>query len=158
MPAYSKKKKYVDVLFGIEPYHLWKDGSDFAKGDWKDDIPLQLNLEQQHFVFCKFAEQYPNIRYMARHVRYTNSGTENSLKAYLWHDGQTIESKLFTFHILDRVGGGDAFVCGFIFGMMQGYEPQDMINFAVASSAIKHTIHGDGNITDDVRIYLEPNE
>jgi 2-dehydro-3-deoxygluconokinase len=34
--------------------------------------------------------------------------------------------------------------------MMQGYNPMDMVNFAVASSAIKHTIHGDGNITDDV--------
>lgn len=34
--------------------------------------------------------------------------------------------------------------------MMKGYEPLDMVNFAVASSAIKHTIHGDGNITDDV--------
>jgi len=48
------------------------------------------------------------------------------------------------------VGGGDAFASGLIYAMMHGYRPMDMVNFAVASSVIKHTIHGDGNITDDV--------
>ena len=50
---------------------------------------------------------------------------------------------------MDRVGGGDAFASGLIYAMMKGYKPMDMVNFAVASSVIKHTIHGDGNITDD---------
>ena len=68
----------------------------------------------------------------------------------MWYQGRTYESRLFTFQILDRVGGGDAFASGLIYAMMKGYEPLDMVNFAVASSAIKHTIHGDGNITDDV--------
>ena len=62
----------------------------------------------------------------------------------------TDESKLFPFTILDRVGGGDAFASGLIYAMMHGYKPMDMVNFAVASSVIKHTIRGDGNITDDV--------
>lgn len=88
---------------------------------------------------------------MARHVRYAHSGSENSLKAYLWYNGRTYESKMFTFTILDRVGGGDAFASGLIYAMMNNYEPMDIVNFAVASSAIKHTIRGDANITDDVR-------
>ena len=142
--------QYVDVLFGIEPYHLWKDENDYSKGDWKDEIPYQPNYEQQDKVFRKFVERYPNIKCIARHVRYAHSGSENSLKAFLWYEGQTFESKLFTFNILDRVGGGDAFASGLIYAMMQDYNPMDMVNFAVASSAIKHTIHGDGNITDDV--------
>ena len=82
-------------------------------------------------------------------MRYANSGSENSLKAFMWYDGHTFESRLFTFTILDRVGGGDAFASGLIYAMMHGYKPMDTLNFAVASSAIKHTIHGDGNITDD---------
>ena len=53
-------------------------------------------------------------------------------------------------NILDRVGGGDAFASGLIYAMLHDYKAMDMINFAVASSAIKHTIHGDANITDDV--------
>ena len=141
---------YVDVLLGIEPYHLWKDESDHAKGDWKDDIPFQPSYEQQDEVFQRFVERYPNLRCIARHVRYAHSGSENSLMAYMWYQGHTFESRMFTFNILDRVGGGDAFASGLIYAMMHGYKPMDMVNFAVASSVIKHTIHGDGNITDDV--------
>lgn len=143
--------EYVDVLFGIEPYHLWKDEKDHTKGDWKDDIPFQPNLEQQDMIFRKFIKCYPNIKCIARHVRYAHSGSENSLKAYMWYNGHTIESNLLTFHILDRVGGGDAFISGFIYAMLHNYSERDMVNFAVASSAMKHTMHGDGNITDDVQ-------
>lgn len=140
---------YVDVLFGIEPYHLWKDESDHAKGDWKDGVPLQPSYEQQDEVFQRFIEKYPNIKCLARHVRYAHSGSENSLKAFMWYQGHTFESKMFTFNILDRVGGGDAFASGLIYAMMNNYRPMDMVNFAVASSVLKHTIHGDANIEDN---------
>ena len=144
----TKCLPYVDVLLGIEPYHLWKDEEDHAKGDWKDGIPLQPGYEQQDDVFRHFIDRYPNLKCIARHVRYAHSGSENSLLAYMWYEGHTFESKKFTFTILDRVGGGDAFASGLIYAMMHNYKPMDMINFAVASSVIKHTIRGDGNITD----------
>lgn len=141
---------YVDVLLGIEPYHLWRDENDHSKGDYKDGVPLQPSYEQQDEIFQAFVRRYPNIRCIARHVRYAHSGSENSLKAFLWYEDHTFESKLFTFNILDRVGGGDAFASGLIYAMMHDYKPMDMVNFAVASSVIKHTIRGDANITDDV--------
>ncbi|MDO4337120.1 MAG: sugar kinase [Eubacteriales bacterium] len=141
---------YVDVLLGIEPYHLWRDEEDHTKGDVKDGIPLQPTYEQQDEVFNAFVKRYPNLKCIARHVRYAHSGSENSLKAFMWYDGHTFESNLFTFNILDRVGGGDAFASGLIYAMMNHYKAMDIVNFAVASSAIKHTIRGDGNITDDV--------
>ncbi len=140
---------YVDVLLGIEPYHLWKDEDDHSKGDWKDGVPLQPSYEEQDEVFQHFIDRYPDIKCIARHVRYVHSGSQNSLKAYMWYQGHTFESKLFTFNILDRVGGGDAFASGLIYAMMRGYKPMDMVNFGVASSVLKHTIHGDANITDD---------
>ena len=146
---------YVDVLLGIEPYHLWKDENDHSKGDWKDGVPMQPSYEQQDEIFQKFIERYPNIKCIGRHVRYAHSGSQNSLKAFMWYNGHTYESRLFTFNILDRVGGGDAFASGLIYAMMRGYKPMDMINFAVASSVIKHTIHGDANITDDARTIKE---
>lgn len=142
---------YVDVLLGIEPYHLWKDENDHSKGDVKDGVPLQPSYEQQDEIFQAFVQRYPNIKCIARHVRYAHSGSENSLKAYLWYEDHTFESKLFTFNILDRVGGGDAFASGLIYAMMHDYKPMDMVNFAVASSVLKHTIRGDANITDDVK-------
>ena len=141
---------YIDVLFGIEPYHLWKDEADHSKGDKKDGLPMNPSYEAQDEVFGAFVARYPNLKCIARHVRTAHSGSENSLKAFMWYDGHTFESKLFTFNILDCVCGGVAFAWGLIYAYMNGYKPMDMINFAVASSVIKHTIHGDGNITDDV--------
>ena len=141
---------YIDVLIGIEPYHLYKDPTNPQLGDVKDGIPMHLSFEQEEMIFSAFVQQYPNLKCIARHVRYAHSGSENSLKAYLWYEGKTYESRMFTFNILDRVGGGDAFASGLIYAMMHDYEPMDMVNFAVASSAIKHTIRGDANITDDV--------
>ena len=145
----TKCLPYVDVLLGIEPYHLWKDEEDHSKGDHKDGVPLQPTYEQQDDIFQKFVARYPNLKCIARHVRYAHSGSENSLKAFMWYEGHTFESRLFRFNILDRVGGGDAFASGLIYAMMKDYRPMDMINFAVASSVMKHTIHGDANITDD---------
>ncbi len=141
---------YVDVLMGIEPYHIWKNEADHSEGDIKDGIPLQPSYEQQDEIFRMFIEHYPNLKCIARHVRYAHSGSENSLKAFMWYEGHTFESRLFTFNILDRVGGGDAFASGLIYAMMKQYKAMDIINFTVASSAIKHTIRGDANITDDV--------
>ena len=143
---------YVDILMGIEPYHLWKDENNYSAGDVKDDIPFQPDLEQQEIVFNAFVKRYPNLKCIARHVRYSPSCSENSLKAYLWYEGKTYESRKLTFNILDRVGGGDAFVSGIIYALMQKFTPEDTVNFGVASSAIKHTLHGDGNITDDVSL------
>ena len=48
-------------------------------------------------------------------------------------------------HIVDRVGGGDSFGGGLIYALLTGKEPQDAIEFAVAASALKHTIEGDYN-------------
>ena len=124
---------YVDVLLGIEPYHLWKDENDHSKGDWKDGVPMQPSYEQQDEIFQKFIERYPNIKCIGRHVRYAHSGSQNSLKAFMWYNGHTYESRLFTFNILDRVGGGDAFASGLIYAMMRGYKPMDMINFGCST-------------------------
>ena len=80
---------YIDVLLGIEPYHLWKDENDHSKGDWKDGVPLQPSYEQQDEIFQAFVERYPNLKCIARHVRYAHSGSENSLKAFMWYENHT---------------------------------------------------------------------
>lgn len=49
-------------------------------------------------------------------------------------------------HIVDRVGGGDSFAAGLIYGLATGMEDEEALNFAVAASALKHTIPGDLNL------------
>ncbi len=135
---------FVDVLIGIEPLNLpGPDGRDL-----KDGLSLQPSFKEQDKIFAALASRY-DFKAIARHVRYVHSGSENSLKAFLWYNGETYESKTFRFNILDRVGGGDAFASGLIYALMDNMEPNDIINFAVSSSVIKHTIHGDFNVTDD---------
>jgi 2-dehydro-3-deoxygluconokinase len=142
----SSYLKYVDVLIGIEPLNLvGPDGADLKEG-----LSMQPTLEEQERIFQAMNEQY-HFKAIARHVRYVHSGSENSLKAYFYYDGMTYESKTYRFAILDRVGGGDAFTSGLIYGMIKGMQPTDIVNFAVASSVIKHTLHGDINITDDIQ-------
>ena len=135
---------YVDVLIGIEPLNLiGPDGKDM-----KDGMSLQPSFKDQDKIFKELHERY-DFMAIARHVRYVHTGSENSLKGYLWYDGETYESKTFRFNILDRVGGGDAFASGLIYALMEKMEPKDIVDFAVATSVIKHTIHGDFNIIDD---------
>jgi 2-dehydro-3-deoxygluconokinase len=135
---------YVDILFGIEPINLpGPDGKDL-----KDGLSMTPTYDEQDAIFRELSDRY-HFKAIARHVRYVHSGSENSLKAYMWFDGKTYESKTFRFSILDRVGGGDAFASGIIYAIMRGMKPEDIVNFGVASSVIKHTMHGDFNITDD---------
>ncbi len=136
---------YIDVLIGIEPINLpGPDGKDL-----KDGLSMTPTFEEQDRIFRALHEKW-HFKAIGRTVRFVHSGSENSLKAYLWYNGKTYESKTFRFTILDRVGGGDAFASGLFYAMMAGMEPQDIVNFAVASSVLKHTMHGDFNITDDV--------
>ena len=139
----SRYLPYVDVLIGIEPLHLQDENGH----DLKDGMSMQPDYEEQDRIFQAMADRY-HFKAIAGHVRYTHSSSENSLKAYLYYNGQTYESKLFRFQILDRVGGGDAFSSGLIYALMNNYKPRDVVNFAVASSVMKHSIHGDTNITD----------
>ena len=135
---------YIDVLIGIEPINLiGPDGKDIKEG-----MSMTPTFDEQDRVFRALHKKW-NFKAIGRTVRFVHSGSENSLKAFLWYDGKTYESKTFRFNILDRVGGGDAFASGIIYAMMRQFKPEDIVNFGVASSVIKHTMHGDFNITDD---------
>ena len=139
----SKYLPYVDVLIGIEPIHVYNpDGTDV-----KDGLTMDPSFEDMDRVFKAIDEQY-HMKAIARTVRYVHSGSNNSLKAFYYTDGKTYESKTINFEIVDRVGGGDAFSSGLIYALMEdNMSPQDTVNFAVASSVMKHAIRGDTNIT-----------
>lgn len=137
----SSFMQYVDVLVGIEPIHL----KDENNREIKEGLSMNPDFDTMDYIFRKFNEKY-NFKAIARTVREVHSSSKNSLKAFLHINGQTYESRTLTFDIVDRVGGGDAFTSGLIYALMENFEPQKAVDFAVASSAIKHTIRGDANI------------
>ena len=64
----------------------------------------------------------------------------------LYEDGQSYFSKEYLMHIVDRVGGGDSFGGGLIYALLNGYDQQKAIDFAVAASCLKHSVEHDFNM------------
>ena len=86
-----------------------------------------------------------NIPTVAITLRGSISANDNNWAAMLYKDGEYYFSKNYLIHIVDRVGGGDSFGGGLIYALTEGYSNQDVIEFAVAASALKHTIEHDFN-------------
>ncbi|MDR2632193.1 MAG: sugar kinase [Treponema sp.] len=78
-------------------------------------------------------------------LRESLSANDNHWGAMLYHDKEYYFSKNYAVHIVDRVGGGDSFGAGLIYGCLQGFSPQETLDFAVAASCLKHSIEGDFN-------------
>jgi 2-dehydro-3-deoxygluconokinase len=80
-------------------------------------------------------------------LRGSLSASHNTWSGVLWHKGEFFTASIFDIEpIVDRVGGGDAFVGGLIYGLRTyGEDRQKALNFAVAASCLKHSIFGDFN-------------
>lgn len=102
--------------------------------------------------YQELVKKYPNIKYIFSTEREVHSVDENSLSGYIYKDGKLITSKKYRFKILDRVGAGDAFAAGALYGIYKNKLPEDIIEFAVATSVYKHTINGDANIATEENI------
>ncbi len=79
-------------------------------------------------------------------LRESFSASRNGWSALLYTGGQDYFSRRYEIEIVDRVGGGDSFAGGLIYALLKEQAPADAINFAVAASALKHTISGDYNL------------
>lgn len=79
-------------------------------------------------------------------LRESRSADNNGWSAMLLHQGQILTSKHYDLHIVDRVGGGDSFAGGLIYGLASGQSGQAALEFAVAASCLKHSISGDFNL------------
>ena len=78
-------------------------------------------------------------------LRESLSASDNGWSAVLW-DGKTLhQSQRYTVRLVDRIGGGDSFAAGLIYGIVTGRPPDAALRFAVAASALKQTIPGDFN-------------
>ncbi len=97
--------------------------------------------------------RFPTIRYITDTKRNSVSASHNQLSAKLF-DGQTVyKSMLYDMQpIIDRIGTGDAYVAGLIYGLLTFNDPQRAVEFGAAASALKHTIPGDVNLASIAEI------
>jgi len=115
----------------------------------KIDVKVEkgkLDLEQYRKLTEKVLASFPNLKMIAITLRSSHSADHNGWAACLNDRKQFVVSRQYEItDIVDRVGGGDAFASGLIYGLITGKAPEDALNFAVAASCLKHSISGDFN-------------
>jgi len=105
-----------------------------------------LSREQYEKLAMSVLNAYPNLEMISITLRESKSASHNGWSACLHDRKQFHLSRHYEItHIVDRVGGGDCFAGGLIFGLISGKSHQDALEFAVAASCLKHSIPGDFN-------------
>ena len=107
----------------------------------------ELDVSKYRVLAEKVMASYPNMKYLAVSLRESVSADWNGWSAVLADNkGNFFASKKYEIRdIVDRIGGGDSFGSGLIWGLNNLKTPQEALEFAVAASALKHTIYGDFN-------------
>jgi 2-dehydro-3-deoxygluconokinase len=92
----------------------------------------------------KVVKTYPNIQVVCTTLREVKSGLINNWGGILWHGGKFFEARPFKdLEIEDRVGGGDGFSSGIVYGFSRGMTPEQVVNFGAAHGALLQTTRGD---------------
>ena len=134
--------RYVDVCIANEEdaknvFGMVPEGSDIEAG--------VLNRSGYESIARQLRDRF-GFRYVAFTLRSSLSATVNNWAGMLYDGQQFYYSRDYHLdHIVDRVGGGDSFGAGLIYGLRKGYDGRKTIEFAVAASALKHSIEGDFN-------------
>ena len=138
----SEVCKYVDFcianeedakdVFGIEA-----ENTDIEKGT--------LDRNGYISVARQLTEKF-GFKGVAITLRESISANDNNWSGMLYKGGNAYFSKKYSMHIVDRVGGGDSFGAGLIYSLLNGFDEQKTIEFAVAASCLKHSVEGDFNM------------
>jgi 2-dehydro-3-deoxygluconokinase len=139
----SRLMPSVDLLLGNEEdaekvFGIRADGSDVSGG--------KLDLDAHKAVAAQLADRF-GCRYVATTLRESISASANRWAGLLYDGDRHYVSRQYLIDpIVDRVGGGDSFAGGLIYGMLSGLGPQATVEFAVAASCLKHSVVGDFNL------------
>ncbi len=113
------------------------------------DFENCMDIKKEHFEeACDEAcQRFSNIDIIASTRRVSISASHNNLSGIMYKNGEIFISKSYEMpYIIDRIGGGDAFMAGLIYGLLFKKD-QEILEFAVAASVLKHAIHGDANLS-----------
>ncbi|MDZ7608962.1 MAG: sugar kinase [Cyclobacteriaceae bacterium] len=138
---------YCDVILGNEEdaekhFGIKPEGLDITKQGHEVKAEAFLSVCQQ------MMEKFPKARKVITTLRGSLSASHNTWAGVLYDGSKLYESRQYQItHIVDRVGGGDSFMGGLIYGLLAyNGDDQKALDFAVAASCLKHTIYGDANL------------
>ena len=133
--------KYVDVMIGNEEDFTACLGFQI---EGNDENLKELNLDGYRKMINEAAKTYPNFKAVATTLRTVKTATVNDWKAMCWADGEIYMSKAYDgLEIMDRVGGGDSFASGLVYGLMTTGDPEKAVNYGAAHGALAMTTPGD---------------
>lgn len=119
------------------------------------DGDMEHGIEQREdFIkgMKKITERYPNCQTVASVLRNIHSVESSQWTALMVDHGEVFETPVYNMHVWEGVAGGDAFAAGLIHGIMNGFEKQERIDYAIAASVLKLTISGDLNLVTDSEV------
>lgn len=114
-----------------------------------EDFKNCLGIESATFeIGCEaVVKKIPTIEHIATTQRETISASHHNLSGQMWSKAELAQSRVYQLtHIVDRIGGGDAFMAGLIYSWLNEKPDKEAIEFATAASALKHSIEGDVNM------------
>ncbi|MCK5853319.1 sugar kinase [bacterium] len=107
----------------------------------------EVNAEAYESVSKQIMKKFPRVKKVITTLRGSISASHNTWSGVLFDGEKLYKSPVYQItHIVDRVGGGDSFMAGLIYGIITYKEDEAALNFAVAASCLKHTIKGDFNL------------
>jgi 2-dehydro-3-deoxygluconokinase len=143
----------VDVLVGNE------EDLQLGLGIPGPEVAAKSKLDPSAFfgMIDQVTAKFPNVKIVATTLREVHSTNRHSWGAVAWIDGQTYVSPTAELDVYDRVGGGDGYASGFIYGLLTGEEPQQAVNLGWAHGALLTTFPGDTTMAtvDQVRAFAK---
>ena len=123
--------QYSDVVFGVSGFDPGL--AKYSEDDFRD-------------AAAKMSDAYPNLSVVATTLRDVRSASEHDLSGVCFADGEVRKAKTFAgVEVLDRVGSGDAFAAGVIFGILSGRSLADAVEVGAASAVLSLSSLGDGS-------------
>jgi 2-dehydro-3-deoxygluconokinase len=133
--------KYIDVMIGNEEDFTACLGFEVEGADAN---LKELNLDGYRKMINEVVKTYSNFKVIATTLRGVKTATINDWSAICWADGKIYKAKDYpTLEIMDRVGGGDSFASGLIYGLITTGDPEKAVNYGAAHGALAMTTPGD---------------
>jgi len=131
--------KHVDVLVGNE------EDLQLGLGIPGPEVAAKSKLDPSAFLgmMGNVTKKHPHIKIVATTLREVHSTNRHSWGSVAWIDGKTTVSPTCELDVLDRVGGGDGFASGFIYGLLQGLSEEEAVRLGWAHGALLTTYPGD---------------
>jgi 2-dehydro-3-deoxygluconokinase len=142
--------RFVDVMIGNEEDFTACLGFPVEGAD--EDL-LHIDVTAFKRMIATVVKAFPNFKATATTLRAAKTATLNDWAAIAWCEGEFFESRKYSnLEILDRVGGGDSFASGFIYGLMTTGDPQNAVDYGAAHGALAMTTPGDTSMADKVEV------